>query len=71
MIRDALAVLAEFAAVADGRGSGKAPIELGVARSAISDSIRTGEKCLGLRLLALRTRPVAPTEAGERLIAQL
>src|SRR5947207_13599106 len=69
--RDELTVLAAFAAVADERSFTKAAINLGVSRSAISHSIRTLEERLGLRLLARTTRSVAPTNAGERLLAQL
>jgi DNA-binding transcriptional LysR family regulator len=69
--RAELAVLAAFAVVADERSFTKAALKLGVSRSAISHSIRTLEERLGLRLLARTTRSVAPTDAGERLLAQL
>ena len=69
--RDELALLAAFAVVADERSFTKAARKLGVSRSAISHSIRTLEERLGLRLLARTTRSVAPTDAGERLLAQL
>ena len=69
--RDELAVLAAFAVVADERSFTKAARKLGVSRSAISHSIRALEERLGLRLLARTTRSVAPTDAGERLLAQL
>src|SRR3989475_2088047 len=69
--RDELTVLAAFAAVAEERSFTKAAINLGVSTSAISHSIRTLEERLGLRLLARTTRSVAPTDAGERLLAQL
>ena len=69
--RDELTVLASFAVVADERSFTKAALKLGVSRSAISHSIRTLEERLGLRLLARTTRSVAPTDAGERLLAQL
>jgi DNA-binding transcriptional LysR family regulator len=71
MSRDGLAFLAAFAAVADERSFTKAAVKLGVSRSAVSHSIRTLEERLGLRLLARTTRTVAPTNAGERLLAQL
>ncbi len=64
-------MLAAFAVVADERSFTKAAVKLGVSRSAISHSIRTLEERLGLRLLARTTRAVAPTDAGERLLAQL
>ena len=71
ILRDELTVLAAFAVVADERSFTKAAAKLGVSRSAISHSIRTLEERLGLRLLARTTRAVAPTDAGERLLAQL
>jgi DNA-binding transcriptional LysR family regulator len=71
ILRDELTVLAGFAVVADERSFTKAALKLGVSRSAISHSIRTLEERLGLRLLARTTRSVAPTDAGERLLAQL
>ncbi len=70
-IRDDLTVLAAFAVVADERSFTKAALNLGVSRSAISHQVRTLEERLGTRLLARSTRSVAPTEAGERLLAQL
>lgn len=71
ILRDELTVLAAFAVVADERSFTKAAVKLGVSRSAISHSIRTLEERLSLRLLARTTRAVAPTDAGERLLAQL
>jgi DNA-binding transcriptional LysR family regulator len=71
MPRDELSVLAAFAAVADERSFTRAAVRLGVSTSAISHSIRGLEDRLGVRLLARTTRTVAPTEAGERLLAQL
>jgi DNA-binding transcriptional LysR family regulator len=71
ILRDELTVLAAFAVVADERSFTKAAAKLGVSRSAVSHSIRTLEERLGLRLLARTTRAVAPTDAGERLLAQL
>ena len=64
-------MLAAFAVVADERSFTKAALNLGVSRSAISHPVRTLEERLGTRLLARSTRSVAPTEAGERLLAQL
>jgi DNA-binding transcriptional LysR family regulator len=71
ILRDELTVLAAFAVVADERSFTKAAAKLGVSRSAVSHSIRTLEEHLGLRLLARTTRAVAPTDSGERLLAQL
>ena len=62
-------MLSAFAVVADERSFTKAAVKLGVSRSAVSHSVRALEERLGLRLLARTTRTVAPTEAGERLLA--
>jgi len=69
--RDELADLAAFAVVADERSFTKAADRLGVSRSAISHAMRALEERLGVRLLARTTRTVAPTEAGESLLARL
>ncbi len=69
--REELGELAAFAVVADERSFTKAALALGVSRSAISHSMRTLEQRLGVRLLARTTRSVAPTAAGERLLARL
>jgi DNA-binding transcriptional LysR family regulator len=66
-----LSVLSTFAVVAHERSFTKAALRLGVSRSAVSHSMSALEERLGLRLLARTTRTVAPTEAGERLLAQL
>jgi len=71
MPREELSVLAAFAVVADERSFTRAAVRLGVSTSAISHSIRALEERLGVRLLARTTRSVAPTDAGERLLAQL
>src|SRR5437773_4988172 len=71
MLRDELSVLAAFAVVAEERSFTKAAVRLGVSTSAISHSIRGLEERLGVRLLARTTRTVAPTDAGQRLLAQL
>ncbi|MBK9373185.1 MAG: LysR family transcriptional regulator [Holophagales bacterium] len=71
MARDELAVLAAFAVVAEELSFTKAAHRLGLSRSAVSHAIRSLEERLGLRLLARTTRTVAPTEAGERLLAHV
>ena len=58
-----------FIAVARERNFTKAAAKLGVSQSALSHTIRELEARLGVRLLARTTRSVAPTEAGERLLA--
>lgn len=42
-----------------------------MAQSALSQIVRRVEERLGIRLLSRTTRSVAPTEAGERLLARL
>jgi len=71
MPREELSVLAAFAVVADERSFTRAAVRLGVSTSAVSHSIRALEERLGVRLLARTTRNVAPTDAGQRLLAQL
>ena len=60
--------LAAFAVVARERSFTRAAAQLGVSQSALSQTIKTLEERLGLRLLTRTTRSVLPTEAGERLL---
>jgi DNA-binding transcriptional LysR family regulator len=69
MARESLDDLIAFVAVARERSFTRAAARLGVSQSALSHTIRGLEEALGLRLLARTTRKVAPTEAGERLLA--
>ena len=69
MARESLDDLTAFVAVARERSFTRAAARLGVSQSALSHTIRGLEEALGLRLLARTTRKVAPTEAGERLLA--
>ncbi len=71
MRRDEIADLAAFVVVAEERSFTKAAARLGMAQSALSQIVRRIEQRLGLRLLSRTTRSVAPTDAGERLIATL
>ena len=71
MVRDELSVLSAFVAVAEERSFTRAAKRLSVSTSAVSHAIRGLEERIGVRLLARTTRSVAPTEAGERLIARL
>jgi DNA-binding transcriptional LysR family regulator len=66
-----LNVLAAFLAVAEERSFTRAAKRLTVSRSALSHAIRGLEERIGVRLLARTTRSVAPTDAGEQLIARL
>jgi DNA-binding transcriptional LysR family regulator len=71
MVRDELSVLSAFLAVAEERSFTRAAKRLGVSSSALSHAIRGLEERIGVRLLARTTRSVAPTDAGEQLIARL
>src|SRR3954447_25409728 len=61
--------LAALIAVAREKSFTRAAKQLGVSQSALSQTIRTLEARLGLRLLTRTTRSVAPTEAGARLLS--
>jgi len=63
------AELSAFVAVAEHRNFTKAAVQLGLARSSLSQTIRSFEERLGVRLLNRTTRSVALTDAGERLLA--
>jgi DNA-binding transcriptional LysR family regulator len=60
--------LQAFLAVARRRSFTSAGRELGVSRSAVSQSVRQLEEQLGVVLLARTTRSVSPTDAGRRLV---
>jgi DNA-binding transcriptional LysR family regulator len=68
---DQFGELAIFAAIASERSFTRAARRLGVTQSALSQTIKRLEGQLGFRLLARTTRSVAPTAAGERLLATL
>lgn len=68
---DQLGDLAVFAAIAADRSFTRAAKRLGVTQSALSQTMKRLEGQLGFRLLARTTRSVAPTAAGERLLATL
>ena len=61
--------LLAFRSVARERSFTRAAAQMGVSPSALSHAIRGLEERLGLRLLERTTRSVAPTAAGERLLA--
>ncbi|ALA17810.1 MULTISPECIES: LysR family transcriptional regulator [Chelatococcus] len=63
--------LAVFAAIASDRSFTLAAKRLGVTQSALSQTMKRLEGQLGFRLLSRTTRSVAPTAAGERLLATL
>lgn len=65
------AELTAFVAVAEQGGFAKAAGQLGIAPSTLSQTIRSLEERLGVRLLNRTTRSVALTDAGERLLDDL
>jgi DNA-binding transcriptional LysR family regulator len=69
MERQRLGDLVAFLVVARQRSFTKAAAQLGVSQSALSHTMRALEERLGVRLLTRTTRSVAPTPAGERLLA--
>src|SRR2546425_10481393 len=71
MVRDDLSVLSAFLAVAEQKSFTGAAKRLGVSPSAMSHAIRGLEEGIGVRLLSRTTRSVAPTDAGEQLLARL
>src|SRR3954453_23365795 len=71
MPRALLADLGAFIAVARERSFTRAAAQLGVSPSALSQTMRALEERLGVRLLTRTTRSVAPTEAGEKLVATI
>ncbi|MBS0856037.1 MULTISPECIES: LysR family transcriptional regulator [unclassified Tatumella] len=71
MLKENFNELQNFLVVARERSFTKAAARLGVSQSALSHGMKALENRLNLRLLTRTTRSVAPTEAGERLIACL
>jgi DNA-binding transcriptional LysR family regulator len=69
MARDTFSDLTAFLEVARVRSFTRAAGALGISQSALSQTIAGLEARLGVRLLTRTTRSVAPTEAGERLLA--
>ncbi|MEJ0002398.1 MAG: LysR family transcriptional regulator [Pararobbsia sp.] len=66
-----LSELNAFVAVARAKGFRDGARITGVSASGLSEAVRRLEARLGVRLLHRTTRSVAPTEAGERLLARL
>ena len=71
MNRQTWADLSTFAAIAEAGSLTAAAGKLGVSPSALSHAMRAMEERMGIRLLNRSTRSVAPSEAGERLLAKL
>lgn len=70
-MRNDLNDLAAFAMVAQEHSFTRAAARLGVSQSALSHTMRSLEKRLGLQLLARTTRSVSPTAAGSALLEEL
>jgi DNA-binding transcriptional LysR family regulator len=66
-----LAEMSAFVAIAERSSFAKASAQLGVSRSTLSETLRTLEEKLGVRLMNRTTRSVSLTEVGERLLSQL
>lgn len=71
MRREELADLSAFLTVAEEQSFTRAAARLGTSQSSLSHTVRRLETRLGVRLLTRTTRSVAPTAAGERLLATL
>ena len=71
MARRNLNDLLAFVTVAREGSFTRAAATLGVTQSALSQTMKRLEGQLGFRLLSRTTRSVAPTAAGERLLATL
>lgn len=65
------AELSTFVAVAEEASFTKAAKRLGLSAATLSQTVRSLEEQLGVRLLNRTTRSVAPTEAGARMLSQL
>jgi DNA-binding transcriptional LysR family regulator len=70
-MRDQLSVLSAFLTVAEERSFTRAAKLLNISTSGLSHAIRRLEEQIGVRLLTRTTRSVAPTDAGEQLLAHL
>jgi DNA-binding transcriptional LysR family regulator len=66
-----LAEMSAFVAIAERSSFAKASAHLSISRSRLSETVRTLEEKLGVRLLNRTTRSVSLTEVGERLLGQL
>jgi DNA-binding transcriptional LysR family regulator len=71
MTRAGLIELNAVVAVATHRSFRKAAVELGVSASALSHSVASLEKRMGVRLFNRTTRSVTPSEAGEQFLSRV
>ena len=63
--------LTAFLVVARERSFTRAAAQLGLSQSRLSQTVRSLEERLGVRLLSRTTRSVAPTEAGDHLLRRV
>ena len=71
MLRSKLPDLAAFATVVEERSFTRAAARLGVSQSALSHSMRSLEKRMGVQLIARTTRSVSATAAGAALLQEV
>src|ERR1700721_762904 len=71
MSRVQLTELTAFVPVAEHRSFTKAAVQVGIALPTMSQTIRSLEERLGVRLFNRTTRSVALTEAGDRLFPEV
>jgi len=71
MLRENMADLLSFIAVAREGSFTRAAAQIGVSQSALSHSVRALEQRLGLRLLTRTTRKVSPTAEGQRVLERI
>jgi len=71
MVEPSLAETNAFVAVLEQKSFTKAAKHLGLSPPRVSEMVRQLEERLGVRLVERTTRSVAPTVAGERLLARL
>jgi DNA-binding transcriptional LysR family regulator len=71
MVEPSLAETNAFVAVLEWKSFSKAAKHLNLSPPRVSEMVRQLEERLGVRLVERTTRSVAPTVAGERLLARL
>ncbi|MCG8533787.1 MAG: LysR family transcriptional regulator [Pseudomonadales bacterium] len=71
MIRENLSDLTALMIIAREGSFTRAASQIGITQSALSHSIRRLEERMQIRLLSRSSRSVAPTEAGERILAAI
>src|ERR1700736_5838406 len=71
MVEPSLAETSAFVAVLEHKSFSKAARYLNLSPPRVSEMLRQLEERLGVRLVERTTRSVAPTVAGERLLARL